>query len=166
MLKINIIVAITHQSRAIGMGDQLLFQIKDDMKKFVEITTPHPVIMGRKTWESIPEKFRPLKNRPNIVITKQQDYIAEGATVVHSLEEAIEFAKKQDEEIFIIGGEQIYAEALLTATRLYLTIIEAEKNGADKFFPDYAKFSKIIKKSEKYLDEKNDVIYQFVTLER
>jgi dihydrofolate reductase len=167
MLKINIIVAITHQSRAIGIGEELLFPIKADMKRFVEITTPHPVIMGRKTWESIPEKFRPLKNRSNIVVTRQKDYTAEGARVVHSLEEAIEIAKKYDhEEIFIIGGAQIYTEALPLATRLYLTIIEAEKDGADKFFPDYVDFSKIIDKSEICHDEASNVDYYYLTLEK
>lgn len=167
MLKINIIVAITHQSRAIGIGEELLFPIKADMKRFVEITTPYPVIMGRKTWESISEKFRPLKNRPNIVVTKQQDYIAEGARVVHSLEEAIEIAKKHDhEEIFIIGGAQIYTEALPLATKLYLTIIEAEKDGADKFFPDYADFSEVIDKSEIHHDKASNVDYYYLTLEK
>lgn len=165
MLKINIIVAITHKSRSIGIGDKLLFPIKADMQRFVTLTKPHPIIMGRETWNSIGSK--PLKERLNIVVTRQRGYVAEGARVVHSLEEAIEIAKKYDrEEIFIIGGAQIYTQALPFAKRLYLTIIEAEKDGADKFFPDYADFSKIIDKSNTHHDEASDVDYYYLTLEK
>jgi len=106
--------------------------------------------MGRKTWESIPEKFRPLPHRENIIITRQADYDAPGALVVHSLNESLDYVKNNfpDKEIFIIGGGQIYTEALLVADRLYLTLVDGDKE-ADVFFPEYKNQFKIIKENER-----------------
>lgn len=105
----------------------------------------HPVIMGRKTWESLPEKFRPLPGRTNIVVTRQADYKAEGAIVVNGLSDAFFAAEKAigADETFIIGGGQIYAEALPYATRLYLTIVD-DTAEADVFFPEYKQEFKIL----------------------
>ena len=130
---ISIIVAVADRN-AIGRNGNLLYRLKPDMRHFKSMTMGHPVIMGRKTWESLPGA---LPGRRNIVISRNRHYKAEHAEVVGSLKEAIEIAG--DEEIFIIGGAAIYAEALPQATRMYLTEIEAPCAGADTFFPDYCK---------------------------
>jgi dihydrofolate reductase len=107
------------------------------MKRFRDITMGHPVIMGRKTYESLPDKFRPLPGRENIIITRDASYEAPGARVTHSLEEATDLAKTLDEEeIFIGGGQQTYEQALPQIDKLYLTIVESDKIG-DTFFPPY-----------------------------
>ena len=125
---LSIIVAIA-QNGTIGDKNALLWNIKEDMRRFRLTTSGHPVIMGRKTYESI---GRPLPNRTNIVITRQDIHI-EGCEVVHSLAEAIALFP-QEEEIFIIGGAQIYAEALPLADRLYLTLVHRDYEG-DTSFP-------------------------------
>ena len=112
---ISLIVAVA-ENGVIGDRNALLWHISEDLKHFKSVTTGHPVVMGRKTFESL---GRPLPNRTNVVITRQRLEIP-GCTVVHSLEEAVMLFPK-DEEVFVIGGAQIYAEALPLARRLYLT---------------------------------------------
>jgi dihydrofolate reductase len=166
--RISLIAAIGKNNRALGKDNQLLWHIPDDLKRFKEITSGHPVIMGRKTWESLPEKFRPLPGRLNIVVTRQSDYEAEGATVCQSLELALSAARNSRpfagvSEIFIIGGGELYKEVLPFADRLYLTLINEEKDG-DVFFPDYTHdfTKKIFEESREY----NDLKYTWVNLER
>lgn len=161
---ISVIVAIG-RGRAIGKDNALLWHIPDDLKRFKALTLGHPVIMGRKTWESLPEKFRPLPSRTNIVITRQAEYAARGATVVNSLEEARAAAARAEgcDEIFIIGGAQLYIQALPYADRLYLTVIEDDKEG-DAFFPEFENaFTK--RKSEETCNW-NDLKYTWLDLER
>ena len=133
------LIAAIGRNRELGKGGELLWRLPDDMKRFKEITTGHPVIMGRKTWESIPEKFRPLPGRTNIVVTRQSGYEAAGAVVVDSLESARAAAARAvgSDEIFIIGGGELYAAALPFAHRLYLTFVDASVPDADTFFPVY-----------------------------
>lgn len=140
------LIAIIGKNRELGRGGELLWHLPDDMKRFKELTSGHPVIMGRKTWESLPERFRPLPNRTNIVVTRQSGYKALGAVVVDGLSDAFLTAQDADgsEETFIIGGGEIYAAALPYATRLYLTLVEATVEDADTFFPEYEKDFKII----------------------
>ena len=126
---VSIIVAIA-QNGTIGDKNSLLWHIKEDMRFFRTTTSGHAVIMGRKTFESLGSK--PLPKRTNIVITRQ-DIVFEGALTAHSLEEAIRMADG-DEEIFVIGGAQIYAEALKVADRLYITRVEHDYDG-DTSFP-------------------------------
>ena len=161
---INIIAAIQEKDRGLGKNNDLLSHIPEDMKHFRETTKDSVVIMGRKTWESIPEKFRPLPNRDNIVITRQENYDAPGAAVTHSLNEAIGYAKNnfQDKEIFIIGGAQIYTEALPIADKLYLTLIETDKE-ADVFFPVYEDQFTIIKENERAVST-NGPSFKFLEL--
>src|SRR3954471_6943606 len=117
---ISIIVACS-ENNVIGANNSLIWHLPADMKFFKEKTTGHCIITGRKNYESIPEKFRPLPNRTNIVITRQSDYSAPGASVVNSLEAALEKAKATgDEEIFIIGGAEIFNQALRYTDRIYL----------------------------------------------
>lgn len=122
------IIAAVAQNGVIGDRNALLWHISEDMKHFKTLTTGHPVVMGRKTWESL---GRPLPNRTNVVITRQAVEIP-GCRVVHSLEEAMALFAA-DEEIFIIGGAQIYAEALPVADRLYLTRVEHDYEGDTRF---------------------------------
>ena len=127
---VSIIVAIA-QNGTIGDKNALLWHIKEDMRFFRTTTSGHAVVMGRKTFESLGS--RPLPKRTNIVITRQ-DIAFEGALTAHSLEEAIRMAEG-DEEIFIIGGAQIYAEALKVADRIYITRVERDYEG-DTVFPE------------------------------
>ncbi len=125
---LSIIVAVADNG-IIGDNNSLLWHIREDMLRFRRITTGHPVIMGRKTFESI---GRPLPNRTNVVISRQ-DIGIEGCTVVHSLEEAMT-SFPSEEEIFIIGGAQIYGQALPLADKLYLTLVHRDYDG-DTSFP-------------------------------
>ena len=127
---VSIIVAIAANG-VIGDKNSLLWHIKEDMRFFRQKTTSHPVIMGRKTYDSL---GRPLPNRTNVVISRTLNHI-EGCTVVHSLEEAIALFPSE-EEIFIIGGAQIYAQALDVADRMYITRIEHSYEG-DTSFPEW-----------------------------
>jgi dihydrofolate reductase len=145
MARIAIIAALGTTTRAIGNQGELLWHMPSDMKRFKELTTGHPVIMGRKTWESLPTKYRPLLNRTNIVVTRQTGYKADSATVVDRLSDAFLAAEKAAgaDETFIIGGGEIYAVALPYATRLYLTLVDSTAE-ADTFFPQYEKEFKVI----------------------
>lgn len=127
---ISIIVAIA-ENGVIGDKNALLWHIKEDMRFFREKTTSHPVIMGRKTFESL---GKPLPNRTNVVVSRTIDSI-EGCVVAHSLEEAIAKFPNQ-EEIFIIGGAQIYAQALPIADKMYITCVEYSPHG-DTSFPQW-----------------------------
>src|SRR3989344_3279635 len=134
--KISVIAAIG-KNRELGKDNKLLWHIPEDMQHFKTITWGHPVIMGRKTYESI---GKPLEGRINIVITKNKDFAPEGVVVAHSLEEAISIGESRDaKEIFIIGGGQVYHQALKFADKLYLTVVDGNFD-ADTFFPDYSEF--------------------------
>ncbi|MBE6197436.1 MAG: dihydrofolate reductase [Rikenellaceae bacterium] len=157
---ISIIVAIA-ENGVIGDKNALLWNIKEDMRRFRTTTTGHPVIMGRKTFESI---GRPLPKRTNVVITRG-DTTFEGCEVAHSLEEAIAMFPAE-EEIFIIGGAQIYAQALPLADRLYLTIVHSDYEG-DTSFPaiDYSEWREVYR--EKFeRGEEYDSPFSFIDLER
>jgi len=128
------LIAALASNRAIGKDNALLWHLPEDMRHFRETTRGKPVIMGRKTWESLPESFRPLPGRHNIVVSRDLAYQASGATLAQSFEDALRQAADV-EEVFVIGGEQLYREALPLASRLYLTEIEQSFDG-DAFFPD------------------------------
>ena len=158
------ITAIGKKDRSIGRDNALIWHIPADLKRFKRLTMGHPVIMGRKTYESIPEKYRPLPGRQNIVITRQKDYRDEGIIVTHSIEDALEEAQKLDQdEIFIIGGQQIYKLGLSFAEKLHLTIIDTDKTG-DTFFPEYEK--EFTKETFRKEGESNGYKYTFLNLER
>lgn len=162
--KIAIVVAIG-KHRALGKDNDLLWHIPDDLKRFKELTMGHPVIMGRKTWESIPKKHRPLSGRTNIILTRDSSYDAPGALVVHSLEDALTEARKAPgaEEIHIGGGAELYNELLPVVNRLYLTLIDDEKE-FDTAFPEYeTEFTKVLSEETR---EWNGLRYRWVTLER
>ena len=127
---INLIVAAGTDG-AIGKDGKLIWKISADLKRFKEITMGHPVVMGRKTWESLPKK--PLPGRRNIVVTRNAGYEAIGAETAASPDEALRLC--DGEEPFIIGGEQIYAAMLPFADRIYLTRVEENYPEADAWFP-------------------------------
>lgn len=158
---VSIIVAIA-QNGTIGDKNSLLWHIKEDMRFFRTTTSGHAVIMGRKTFESLGSK--PLPKRTNIVITRA-DRDFEGAFTAHSLEEAIAMAEG-DEEIFIIGGAQIYAEALSVADRMYITRVERDYEG-DTSFPDidYSKW-RLVSEERHERGEEFDAPFAFLCYDR
>ena len=205
--KISIVVAVTRKDAAIGNGGKLLFRISDDLKRFKTLTKGHPVIMGRKTYESI---GHPLPERTNIVITRNPDFKAEGVIVASSIQEAIEKASlnsplsrgalsspacaeasagrstggvstpstlgdsgtsliREDEipanEVFIIGGGEIYKQALPYTDKLYLTIVESDAKG-DVFFPNWHRdFTKETFREER-TDPRTGLKYTWIDLKR
>lgn len=134
MAKLSLIVAMS-ENRVIGVNNHLPWNIPEDLKRFKAITLEHPIVMGRKTFESI---GKPLPKRTNIVITRDKTYRVEGGAVVHSFEEALEWARKApgSEEIFVIGGSEIFKLALPLAWRIYLTEVAWPFEG-DTFFPAF-----------------------------
>ena len=158
---VSIIVAIA-QNGTIGDKNSLLWHIREDMRFFRTTTSGHPVIMGRKTFESLGSK--PLPKRTNIVITRA-DREFEGALTAHSLEEAIRMAG-EDEEIFVMGGAQIYAEALSVVDRMYITHVECDYDG-DTSFPeiDYSKW-KLIDVVRHERGEEYEYPFEFRTYDR
>jgi dihydrofolate reductase len=161
------IVAAMDEKRGIGKGNDLLFKIPEDFERMRALTTGHPIIMGRRTFESI---GRVLPNRYNIVITRDPDFEFHGlsgdkGTIVNSLENAVNEAKKApgSEEIIIFGGGQVFKEAIEKGLVdfLYLTIVKGDY-GADTFFPEYPGF-KIVKEEKR---EKDGFAYSFVDLEK
>lgn len=135
-----------------------------DMKYFREKTAGHPVIMGRKTFQSI---GKALPNRKNVIITRDKTYASHEAQVVHSLEEALGLFRSKEEEIFIIGGAEIYKQAIYLADRLYITHIDAEDKKADAFFPEIIPIVwNEVSREEHKKDEKNPFNYTFSTYEK
>lgn len=157
---VSIIVAIA-ENGVIGDKNALLWNIKEDMRRFRTTTLGHPVIMGRKTFESI---GRPLPKRTNVVVTRG-DSIFEGCEVAHSLEEAIAMFPAE-EEVFIIGGAQIYEQALPFADKLYLTVVHSDYAG-DTSFPaiDMSQWREI-SREEFERGEEYDGAFSFIDLER
>ena len=155
-------VAAMGKNRVIGKNNSLPWAMPADMKRFKELTMGKPVIMGRKTFESIGV---PLPKRMNIILTRDHDYGAEGCIVVHSADEALNAAKSA-KEAMVIGGSQIYKEFLPRANRMYLTIIDAGIEG-DAYFPKYdAEEWEETAYEEHERDAENQYNYTFITLER
>ena len=151
------LIACINKNRGLGLNNRLLYKIPEDMKFFRETTKGHTVIMGKKTFLSI---GRPLPKRTNIVITRDKNFKAEGCIAVYTVEDALSAAQKQftsltavndvnknNGEIFVIGGAQIYEQTINKADKLYLTIVDDER-GADAFFPKYDEFKKTTLLSE------------------
>ena len=132
-MQISLIVAMDRK-RLIGRDGRLPWRLPDDMQWFRQQTMGKPVIMGRKTYESLPARFRPLPGRGNIIVTRNRLYQAEGAAVVHTLTDALAAAGEAP-EVMVVGGAQLYARLLPQADRLYLTLIDAEFAG-DAHFPE------------------------------
>lgn len=159
---ISIIVAIA-QNNAIGKDNQLLWHISEDLKRFKRITSGHRVIMGKKTFESLP--IRPLPNRTNIIISDNPDDQYEGCIVVYSIEEALGHCN-DGLESFVIGGGSVYRQFMQYADKLYLTMVYKDFE-ADTYFPDIDHDEwRLIDKEDHGPDEKNELLYSFLIYER
>ena len=153
------LVAVVAANGAIGRDGDLLWHIPEDLRHFKNVTAGGAVIMGRKTWESLPKK--PLPGRLNIVMTRNEDYQPEGAVVVSSLEDAVE--KARDTDIFVIGGGEIYTKFLPWANKLVLTEVALEVEDADTFFPPFDREDwELVEKGEPQVSAKG-VPYSFNT---
>ena len=136
-MQIQLIVAMDRE-RGIGKNNDLMWHLAADMRFFKETTSGHIVVMGRKNWDSIPLKYRPLSNRENVVLTRNTDFQAEDASFFHSLEDSIAHYDGDDRKFFIIGGGEIYRHALELGcvNEMYITHVDAVY-GADTFFPEF-----------------------------
>lgn len=152
-------VAAAAENNALGKNNDLVWHLPDDFKRFKAITSHHHIVMGRKTFESFPKL---LPNRKHIVITRQTDYKREGIEVVHSLEEALERCARE-EEVFIIGGGEIYKQAMPYADKIELTRVHASFE-ADAFFPeiDESKW-KLVNKEVHKQDERHKYDFSYLT---
>lgn len=162
-MRVSIVVAAS-ENGAIGKDNQLLWHLPDDLKRFKKLTLGHPIIMGRKTYESI---GKPLPSRPSIVVTHSDEFRSTGVLVAHSLEQALEIARTLDEEeAFIIGGGEIYRQALEKnlVKRIYLTRVHAEVEG-DAFFniPDDSQWI-TLEEDFHPADERHSYGFDFVIL--
>ncbi len=127
------LIAAIAKNGCIGKDGQIPWHISEDMKRFKELTMGHAVLMGRKTWESIPDRFRPLPGRTNIVITRQKNYpVSQGVEVFSNINEALQ--RHSQETIFVIGGAEVYRETMPRANCLYITLVDQTVDG-DVFFP-------------------------------
>lgn len=164
--EINLIACIA-QNGGIGKGKELLFYIKEDMERFRQLTIGNTIIMGRKTYDSLPHGALP--NRRNIVISTQNLQLKD-CWICHSLEDAIKLAERFNEKIFIIGGASIYKQAIALASRLYLTKVEKNRQEANIFFPNIHLEDWEIKEktSLKCIDKKQNELLElsFITLEK
>ncbi len=158
---LSIIVALS-ENNVIGRDNGLPWRLSADLKRLKGLTMGHHIIMGRRTWESL---GRPLPGRQNVVITRDRNFSAEGAIIVHSLDEALKVAAN-DSEVFIFGGGKVFAEALPKVEKIYLTKVHTKIDG-DTFFPALNEGEwKEIERHEFSSDEKNEFDYSFVTVER
>ncbi|PGO60749.1 dihydrofolate reductase [Priestia megaterium] len=157
-------IACTDINNGIGDADgNLLFHIERDMKHFKSATSGKHVVMGRKTWDSLPKK--PLPKRKNYVLTMDEKFEAEGATILRSIDEVLELGKKH--EVFVIGGGEIYGQLIDDADRLMMTHVHVVDNNARVHFPDYdLKQWKLIKAHKVEDDENHDFTYTFANYKR
>lgn len=162
-MKISLIAAVA-QNRVIGNKNDLPWHLPDDFAFFKRKTSRHPIIMGRKSLEAL---GKPLPNRTNIIITRNADFQASGVTITHTLDEAIDKAKViNQEEIFVIGGAEIYTMALPVATTLYLTEIHKAYDG-DAYFPEFDKSEwDEVSRLPHPADERHEAGFDFVEYER
>ena len=163
------LIAAVAENNVIGKNNDLIWHLPNDLKYFKKITLGHHIVLGRKNYLSIPEKYRPLPGRTNIVLTRNPDFKADGCVVLNSLEAAVEYAKKQNEtELFIIGGGEIYKQALDKdlVNRLYITHVHETFDG-DTFFPqiDYNNWQ-LTSKECFTKDEKHPHDYTFCVYEK
>lgn len=159
---ISIIVAVS-EDWGIGKDNELLWHISDDLKRFKRLTSGKTVIMGKKTWESLPR--RPLPNRKNIVLTDDPLECIESSVTAYSIEDALSKCEK-DEEIFVIGGGTVYRQFMTIADRLYITHVH-RKAAADIYFPEIdLKTWKVVEKEEFPVSETVSIPYSYIIYER
>ena len=166
-MKISSVVAAA-DNNAIGKNFGLLWHLPKDLKFFRDVTYGHHVLMGRKSYESIPLKYRPLDGRVNIIVSRKKDFVAEGCKVVSTVEEGVDFAKGAGEnELMILGGGEIYKYALPFTDRVYLTRVHHTFSDADTFFPELPSNEwKEISIEKHSADEKHKYSFDFVVMDR
>ena len=157
------LVAAVARGGVIGRDSGIPWRLPEDMRRFRTLTMGHPVVMGRRTWESLPDQFRPLPGRGNVVVTRNSDWSAQGADRAGSIEDALRLLEGEG-TVFVIGGGEIYAAALPSADELLLTEIDAEIEG-DTYFPNWDPddFEEVAR--ERHVSS-DGVGYSFVTYER
>lgn len=162
-MMISIIVAVS-ENQVIGRDNQLPWHLPADLKYFKTLTTGHTIVMGRNTYDSI---GKPLPNRENVVITRNADFNPAGVKVVHSLEDALKYCSLKEEEVFIIGGDSIYRQAINFVSKIYLTRVHCMLADGNAFFPRLDASFWGLKSSTFYpKDEKNEYDYSFEVYER
>lgn len=161
---LSIIVAQA-ENRAIGLNGDMPWHLSGDLKRFKALTMGHPVVMGRRTWESLPK--RPLVGRRNIVFSQSDNFAPEGAEVVRSVNDLFNLLRDCDDEIFIIGGGRIYNMLMPFTQRLYVTWVHKEFPEADTFFPiiDLSEFTKV-NETERMIDEKSGLEFCYAEYDR
>lgn len=160
---LSIIVALA-ENNAIGKNNDLIWYISDDLKRFKKLTTGHTILMGRKTYESLPHGALP--NRENIVITRDQNLELPKCTMMHSMEEVINKYAHSKEEVFVIGGGSIYEKLLPYAKKLYLTRVHASFE-ADVYFPEINRDDwKLLSEEHHQKSEKNEFNFSFIDLQK
>ena len=161
---LSIIVAQA-ENRAIGVDGDMPWHLSGDLKRFKALTMGHPVVMGRRTWESLPK--RPLTGRRNIVFSQSEGFVPEGAEVVRSVNDLFHLLRYSDEEVFIIGGGRIYNMLMPFTQRLYVTWVHKEFPEADTFFPviDLSEFTKV-NETERMIDEKSGLEFSYAEYDR
>lgn len=159
-MKVSLIAALS-ENNVIGKDNELPWHISADLRRFKELTTGHPIIMGRKTYESLPTK--PLPNRTNIILSRDPEYDPPGAERHITMSSAFAKAKEMHEEIFVIGGAEIYEQTLPLATRLYLTLVHQNVDG-DAFFPSLPEGDFVEVAREEHAD--HDPPFTFLTYDR
>ena len=159
---IAFVVAVA-ENGVIGRDNQLIWHLPADLRHFKELTLGHPIVMGRRTFESI---GRPLPKRTNIVVTRHPEWQAEGCTIAYSVPLALELARQSDEQVFVIGGAEIYRQAIAAADTIYMTEVHHSFEG-DVFFPEinHSEWRETTRKRHEP-DEKHAYAYSFVTLQR
>ena len=163
-MRISILAALS-SNNVIGRNNEVPWRLSTDLKRLKALSMGHHIVMGRKTFESV---GRPLPGRTNLIITRQEGYAPAGVVVVHSLEEALRIAREAgEEETFILGGAEIYAQSMHVADRMYLTRVHAEVEG-DTWFPDFDDVSEWHLTDAEHFeaDEKNQFPFSFLTYER
>jgi len=150
--------------RGIGRDNDLMWNLPADMKFFKESTLDQVVIMGRKNYDSIPERFRPLPKRQNVVLTRNKSFEAEGCLVFHDLESSLEHFQNDDRDVYIIGGGQIYKEALEqnVVQEMYITHVN-KRYGADTFFPEFDLKSWVAETIDEHpIDERHEASFSIL----
>jgi dihydrofolate reductase len=151
------------ENRVIGKNNQLPWHLPEDLKFFKKVTIGHPVAMGRKTHESI---GRLLPGRENIIITRNKEFLCNGCTVIYSIDDFIDYCQGKEEEVFVIGGAEIFKELIPVVDRLYVTLIYDHFDG-DTYFPEFSlEDFKLVLKEKGIRDEKNPYDYEFLIYHR
>ena len=158
-MKVSLVAAVA-RGGVIGLAGRLPWRIPDDMRRFRELTMGHPVVMGRRTWDSLPDRFRPLPGRRNVVVTRNPAWHAAGGERAGSIDEAL-LLLEDAEQVFVIGGAELYADALPLANELLLTEIDADVQG-DTFFPSWERTAFEEASREQHVSE-SGIPFSFVT---